>query len=207
MTVVPDAIRYAVFDVGNVLIAWNPRFLFQKLIAEPERLEWFMTNVWDNQWNLEMDRGRPFAEGIALLVAKHPEWAAEIRAYDERWDETAPYAIAANVALLAELKSHGVPRYAITNFSAEKFAVSLRRYPFLSTFEGAIVSAHERIVKPDPAIYKLLLDRYSLVAGEGVFIDDSEKNVHAAEAIGFKSVHVVPGIDVRAEVVRLGLLR
>jgi 2-haloacid dehalogenase len=203
---VPEPARYAVFDVGNVLIEWNPRFLFGKLIADPARLDWFMTHVWDDQLNLELDRGMPFAEGIALLVARHPAWAAEIRAYDERWDETAPREIAANVALLAELRSKRVPCYAITNFSTEKFAASRRRFPFLDTFDGLVVSAHERLVKPDPAIFRLFLERHGLAASEGVFIDDSERNIRAAEALEFRTVHVQPGVDVRAEIVRVGLI-
>ena len=206
MSGVPSPVGYAVFDVGNVLIEWNPRFLFRKLISDPARLDWFMGHVWDDAWNIEMDRGQPFAEGIALLIARHPEWEAEIRAYDERWDETAPNAIAANVALLEELRSNGIPRYAITNFSAEKFAASQRRFPFLDTFDGLVVSAHERLVKPDPAIFRLFLERYGLAASRGVFIDDSERNIRAAEALEFRTVHVQPGVDVRAEMVRSGLI-
>lgn len=198
--------RYAVFDVGNVLIEWNPRFLFEKLIADPGRLDWFMANVWDGELNLELDRGLPFAQGIARLVARHPDWEAEIRAYDERWDETAPRAIPEAVALLEELKSLGVPRYAITNFSREKFAATRLRFPFLDSFEGLVVSAHERLVKPDPAIFQLLLDRYGLAATDGVFIDDSARNVDAAARAGFHTVHVQPGVDVRATVQQFGLL-
>lgn len=198
--------RYAVFDVGNVLIEWSPRFLFEKLIADPERLDWFMANVWDGDLNLELDRGLPFAEGIARLVARHPKWEAEIRAYDTRWDETAPRAITANVALLDELRALGVPRYAITNFSREKFAATRVRFRFLDTFDGLVVSAHEKLVKPDPAIFHLLLDRYGLEPQEGIFIDDSARNVDAAARLGFHTVHVQPGVDVRQAVERLGLI-
>ena len=199
-------VRYAVFDVGNVLIEWNPRFLFEKLIADPERLDWFMANVWDDKWNLDLDRGMPFADGIALLIARYPDWADVIRAYDERWDETAPRTIAANVEVLDELAARGVPRYAITNYSTEKFAASRKRFPFLDTFDGLIVSAHEKLVKPDPAIFQLLLDRYRLVAAEGVFIDDNMKNISAAKALGFHTIHIRPDSDLRAALTRLGLL-
>lgn len=201
------SVRYAVFDVGNVLIGWNPRFLYSKLIADPERLEHFMAHVWDGAVNLEMDRGLPFAEGIAQLVARHPDWENEIRAFDERWDETVSGEIGSNVSVLSELQSRGVPCYSITNFSAEKYAASRKRFPFLDTFDGLIVSAHERLVKPDPAIYQRLLDRYGLTAVEGVFIDDSEMNVRAAEALGFHTVHVRPDTDLRAALATLGLLR
>lgn len=199
------SVRYAVFDVGNVLITWNPRFLYEKIIPEPKRLDWFMANVWDGALNLEMDRGLPFAEGIARLVARHPDWSREIRAFDERWDETVSGEIEANVAVLGELRSKGVSCYAITNFSAEKFEGARKRFPFLDSFDGLIVSAHERLVKPDPAIYRLLLDRYGLAAHEGVFIDDSETNVRAAEALGFHTVHIRPDTDLRAGLRALGL--
>ncbi len=201
------SVRYAVFDVGNVLIEWNLRFLYQKVIPDPERLAWFMTHVWDGALNLELDRGLPFADGIARLVARHPDWETEIRAFDERWDETAPRTIAANVKVLAELRATGVPRYSITNFSAEKFAQTRKRFPFLDTFDGLIVSADVRLVKPDAAIYQLLLDRHGLVANEGVFIDDSEPNIRAATLLGFHTVHVRPGTDLRAALQTLGLLR
>ena len=198
--------RYAVFDVGNVLIEWDPRFLYEKVISDPARLDYFMTNVWDSAVNLEMDRGLPFAEGIALLVARHPQWEAEIRAFDVRWEETIPREISANTRVLAELRTRRLPNFAITNFSSEKFALSRRRFPFLDGFDGLIVSAHEKLVKPDPAIFRLFLDRYGLEASEGVFIDDSEKNVRAAEALGFHVLHVGPGTDVREGLIRLGLL-
>ena len=152
-----------------------------------------------------MDRGLPFAEGIATLLARHPDWEKEIRAFDERWEETAPRAINSNVEVLAELRAKNVPRYSITNFSAEKFALTRKRFPFLDTFDGLIVSAQEKLVKPDPAIYRLLLSRYELSANEGVFIDDSLPNVRAAEALGFHAVHVRPDTDLRVALAALGL--
>lgn len=194
-----------VFDVGNVLIRWDPRLLYQDLIPEPERLDWFMQNVCTAAWNIEQDRGRSWEEAVALLVAEHPEWEREIRAYDERWHETVPGKIDDSVAVLEELKARGDKVYAITNFSREKWAESLIRFPFLQSFDGVIVSAHERLIKPDRAIFQVLLDRYGLAAGDCIFVDDSAKNIAAAQDIGMQTVHFVEPIDLRAALRERGL--
>lgn len=185
----------AVFDVGNVLIRWDPRFLYREVFAgDEERMEWFLDNVCTHDWNLEMDRGVPYAEQVTSLIARHPEWASQIRAFDERWHEMVPHAIEENVALLETLLSRE-PVYAITNFSREKWAEARERFPVLQRFEGVVVSAHERLVKPDPAIYEVLLERYRLPAGECVFIDDSPANVEGARAVGMRAIHCPIGFD------------
>ena len=194
-----------VFDVGNVLLRWDPRRVYRELIPEPERLDWFMHNVCTAAWNLEQDRGRSWEEAVATLVAQHPDWEREIRAYDERWHDSIPHTIADSVAVLEELKGQGEKVYAITNFSREKWAESLLRFPFLQSFDGAIVSAHERLVKPDPAIFHVLLERYGLAAEDCIFVDDSEKNVVAARGVGMQAVHFVEPIDLRSELRTLGL--
>lgn len=196
--------RKVVFDVGNVLLRWNPFHLYRDLIPNDEKRGWFLQNVCTSAWNLEQDRGRPWPEAVALLVAEHPEWEAEIRAYDERWHETVPSTIEDSVAALAELKAKGEAVYAITNFSREKWAECLIRFPFLQSFDGVIVSAHERLLKPDPAIYNVLLERYGLDAGECIFVDDSARNVEAARSVGMQAVHFVEPIDLRAQLRDLG---
>ncbi|MCU4181800.1 HAD family hydrolase [Bosea sp. BH3] len=194
-----------VFDVGNVLLRWDPRRVYRELIPEPERLDWFMQNVCTAAWNIEQDRGRSWEEAVSVLVAQHPEWEREIRAFDERWHESIPESIEGSVAVLEELKGRGEKVYAITNFSREKWAECLIRFPFLQSFDGAVVSAHERVIKPDPAIYEVLLGRYGLAAGDCVFIDDSAKNVAAARGVGMQAVHFVEPIDLRAELRGLGV--
>jgi 2-haloacid dehalogenase len=193
-----------VFDVGNVLLRWDPRLLFRKLIPEEDRLHWFMQNVCTAAWNIEQDRGRSWEEAVAVLVASHPEWEVEIRAADARWHETIPGVIEDSVAVLEELKARGEKVYAITNFSREKWAECLIRFPFLQCFDGAVVSAHERLIKPDPAIFHTLLERYELEAGNCIFIDDSAHNIEAARGVGMKAVHFVEPIDLRAELRALG---
>jgi 2-haloacid dehalogenase len=200
----PKAQPVIVFDVGNVLIRWDPRLLYRDLIPDDGKRDWFMANVCTAAWNIEQDRGRSWEEAVALLIEAHPEWEREIRAYDERWHETVPSVIEDSVAILAELKAKGEPVYAITNFSREKWAECLIRFPFLRSFDGVVVSAHERLIKPDPAIYRVLLERYGLEAGDCIFIDDSEKNVDAARAVGMRAVHFVEPIDLRARLRALG---
>lgn len=187
-----------VFDVGNVLLRWDPTLVYRELIPEADKRDWFMRNVCTGAWNIEQDRGRSWEEGVALLVASHPEWEREIRAYDERWHESVPGVIEDSVAVLADLKARGEAVYAITNFSREKWAECLIRFPFLQSFDGVVVSAHERLIKPDPAIFQVLFDRYGLTGCDCIFVDDSAKNIAAAEQAGMKTVHFVEPIDLRA---------
>ncbi|UZF92088.1 HAD family hydrolase [Bosea sp. NBC_00550] len=194
-----------VFDVGNVLLRWDARLIYRALIPDPERLDWFMQNVCTMAWNIEQDRGRSWEEAVASLVAEHPEWEREIKAYDERWHDSIPEVITGSVAVLEELKARGDSVYAITNFSREKWAECLIRFPFLQSFDGVVVSAHEQLLKPDPAIYEVLFGRYGLNAGDCIFVDDSEKNIVAARDVGMQAVHFVEPIDLRSELRGLGV--
>ena len=201
----PATLPTVVFDVGNVLIRWDPLLVYREMIPDDEKRAWFMQNVCTAAWNLEQDRGRSWEEAVALLVASHPEWESQIRAYDERWHEAVPGVIEDSVAVLAELKARGEKVYAITNFSREKWAECLIRFPFLQSFDGVVVSAHERVIKPDPEIYQILFQRYGLVAGDCIFIDDSAKNIDTARKVGMKAVHFVEPIDLRLELRKLGV--
>ena len=181
-------ITTVVFDVGNVLIRWDPLRLYSRLFPDPAKRDWFLATICTEGWNREMDRGKAFAEGIAELVALHPEWETEIRAWDEHWHEMVPGEIPGTVAILERLRARGIPDYAITNFSREKFAVAQRRFPFLQGFRDTIVSAHERLLKPDPAIYRVLIDRNDLDPAACLFVDDSAKNVEGARSVGMAAV-------------------
>jgi 2-haloacid dehalogenase len=194
-----------IFDVGNVLLDWNPRHLFRKMFDDHERMEWFLANICSPAWNIEQDRGRTFAEGVALLLARHPEWEREIRAFDERWEETVGGEIAGSIALLRQLKGK-VALYAITNFSREKFALSHARYAFLREFEGVVVSGHEGLLKPDAAIYQVFLERYGRDASRCLFVDDSQRNVDGALAIGMHAVLFRDAAGLAADLARFGLL-
>jgi 2-haloacid dehalogenase len=194
-----------VFDVGNVLLRWDPRHLYRKLFDDQARMEWFLSTICTPAWNIEQDRGRDWDEAVALLVERHPDHEIPIRAFHERWHETVSGVFEENVALLQHLRAAKVPSYCITNFSGQKFIEARKRYPFLDGFDGVIVSGDERVLKPDPAIYTLLLERYGLDGRDCVFIDDSKANVEGARAVGMHGIHYVEPMDLAAELRRLGL--
>jgi len=180
--------KAVVFDLGGVLIDWDPRHLYRKLLADDAAVEEFLATICTPGWNAELDRGRPFAEGVAELVERHPEHAAAIAAYHERWPEMLGGEIPGTVEILAELRAAGVPLYALTNWSAETFLLSRDRFEFLDWFDGLVVSGEERVIKPDPRIFRLLLDRFGLDPGATFFVDDSEANVAAARELGLDAV-------------------
>lgn len=194
----------AVFDVGNVLIHWNQRNLYRKLFTDEAAMEAFLATVCTDDWNLERDKGATFKDGVAELVAKFPDKADLIRAFDERWQEMVTGPIEGSVAILRELKAAGEPVYAITNFSAEKFAETLERFDFFGLFDGILVSATERMVKPDPRLYRLLESRYGLSLPDTVFIDDSAKNIAGAEAVGMQAIHFTDAAILRTKLRSLG---
>jgi 2-haloacid dehalogenase len=200
------ATKAVVFDLGGVLIEWDPRHLYRKLLADEAAVEEFLATVCTPEWNAELDRGRPFAEGVAELVERHPEHAAAIAAYHERWPEMVAGDIPGTVEVLAELRAAGVPLYALTNWSAETFAITRGRFEFLEWFDGLLVSGEERVTKPDPAIFQLLLDRFGLDPTATVFVDDSAANVAAARRLGFDAIRFTGHEELRRELVARRLL-
>lgn len=182
-----DRASTPVFDIGGVLLDWDPRHLYRKIFSDVDEMEWFLSNVCDPAWNLSIDAGRTFDEAVAERTAAFPEWAKEIAAFRDRWLEMVASPIHGTVDLLQRLKMAG-PVYAITNFGAESFEWSIRDYPFLNTFDGLVVSGQVRLIKPDPAIYHRLLSDCDLRAGDCLFIDDRPENVDAARQIGMHAV-------------------
>lgn len=180
------AIDTVIFDLGNVLIAWEPRRLYRQLIDDEAQMEWFLREVCSSAWNEQQDAGRPWSEATALLRDQFPQHAELIDAYHLRWEETLVGPIEETVALLAALKARGVRLLALTNWSQETFPVARQRYPFLQWFEGIVVSGEEGLIKPDPRIYQRLLDRYAVDPARALYIDDSARNVAAAEALGMQ---------------------
>ena len=158
-------------------------------------MEDFLATVVDSEWNAQQDAGRPFAEAVADASARHPRHATLIEAFHSRWEEMLAGPIDGSVTLLDGLRRHGVPLYALTNWSRETFPIARARFDFLDWFQGIVVSGEERIAKPDPAIFHRLTERYGLAASATLFIDDSEKNVDAARRLGFQAHHFrSPGI-------------
>ena len=199
-------VKAVVFDLGGVLIDWDPRYLYRKLLDDEATVEEFLATVCTPEWNAEQDRGRPFAEGVAELVERHPVHAAAITAYHERWPEMLGGAVGGTVEVLAELRTAGVPVYALTNWSAETFGIARERFEFLEWFDGVLVSGEERMIKPDPAIFRLLLDRFGLDPGATFYIDDSPANVAAADRIGFDAVRFTSPAQLRRDLEARGLL-
>ncbi len=199
-------IRAVVFDVGHVLYGWDIRALYARLIADPVRLDWFLTNVVTPQWHFQHDAGRPWRETTAELAAEFPGEADLIAAYGPRWLETITGPVPGMLELVAELDDAGVPLYAITNFSAEFWAMFRPTAPIFDRFRDIVVSGAERLTKPDPAIYALALKRFGLAAGEGLFIDDRADNVTAGEAAGFPGHVFRDAVTLRTTLVVSGLL-
>lgn len=199
-------VKAVVFDLGGVLIDWDPRYLYRKLLDDEAAVEAFLATVCTPEWNAEQDRGRPFAEGVAELVERHPVQAAAITAYHERWPEMLGGAVGGTVEVLAELRAAGVPVYALTNWSAETFGIARERFEFLEWFDGVLVSGEERMIKPDPAIFRLLLDRFGLDPGATFYIDDSPANVAAADRLGLDAVRFTSPAQLRRDLEARGLL-
>ncbi|MGH8869991.1 MAG: HAD family hydrolase [Actinomycetes bacterium] len=195
-----------VFDIGNVLLTWDPRRLYRRLLPDEEAVEHFLTTVCTLEWNSAQDAGRPWAEGVATLVAEHPEHRDLIEAYDTRWEDMVGGPIEGSVAVLDELRTAGVPVFAITNFSVEKFSVTRSRFDFLGWFGDIVLSGEEGVVKPDPEIFRRALARFAVKAEEAVFVDDTPVNVEAAAALGMTGLHFTDPAGMRRAFVRLGLL-
>jgi len=199
-------VRAVLFDLGGVLVDWNPRHLYRRLFTDEVAMERFLATVCTQAWNEEQDAGRAFCEGVELLLARHPQHADEIRAYDTRWGDMLKGAIEESVAILGALRALGVPIFALTNWSAEKFPLTRERFAFLEWFDGILVSGEERLKKPDPRIYRLAVQRFGLEPTETLYIDDAEANVTAAALLGFKTHRFVEAPALRSLLVACGLL-
>lgn len=197
--------RAIVFDLGGVVVDWNPRNLYRRLIDDPREVERFLDEIGFHEWNLEQDRGRSFEEGVRVLSSRFPHRAQLIRAYHERWDESISGPIPGTLEIIEELRAAGYPLHALTNWSAEKFGAALERFPFRAWFGTVVVSGEEGVCKPEPALFEILLERVGRRAEECVFIDDALVNVRAAAALGFQAIHFVSPVELRRELGRLGI--
>ncbi len=197
-----------IFDLGGVLIDWNPRYLYRKLFHDDTAMEQFLADVCTPEWNLTLDAGRPFAEAVAELGAQHPHERERIEAYHQRWLEMVAGPIEPTVRILEELDMRGVPLWALTNWSAETFALVRfdRTYSFLDRFREIFVSGDLRMIKPDPAIFRHTVEAIGVSAANCLFIDDSAKNVAAAAAGGLLTHHFTAPGRLRIDLQRLGLL-
>lgn len=200
------AVRGVVFDVGNVLFSWDPRFLYKRLIDDDRALDAFLRDVVTHEWHFQHDAGRPFAETQAELSALHPEHAELIAAWGPRFSDSVGPALPGMLDLVEDLAARDVPLFAITNFSGEFWPPFRDTQPVFRHFRDIVVSGDEKLVKPGRAIYDLALARFGMPAEELIFIDDRAENVAGAEAAGMRGHHFRDAATLRAELSKLGLL-
>jgi 2-haloacid dehalogenase len=200
-------INAIVFDLGGVLIDWNPEYLYNKIFSSDEERRWFLSTVCTGDWNEQQDEGRSLQEGTEHLVRQFPAHEASIRAYYGRWKEMLGGPIHETVEIFRQLKFHtDLKLYALTNWSAETFPVALELFEFLHWFDGRLVSGEEKIRKPFPEIYRLLIDRFGIEPQKAIYIDDNIRNVLPARELGFIGIHFRTPALLKEELKGLGVL-
>jgi 2-haloacid dehalogenase len=198
--------RAVVFDLGGVLLDWNPRYLYRKLFDDEQEMERFLSEVCTMEWHHAHDLGIPPEQTVPPLVQAHPEYAEHIRAWPRRSEEMLAGPIDESVEILRALKEAGVPLYALTNMETWTYPGRRDRYPFLRWFDGTVVSGFEGVAKPDPRVFRLLLERFGLAPETTMFIDDSPRNVAAARAVGMQAIEFESPEALRRRLSEAGLL-
>ncbi len=198
-------IRHIVFDIGRVLIHYDPELPYLRLIEDDRRRKWFLENVCTSAWNVEQDRGRSWTDAEALLIERHPEHAELIRAFRANWHEMVPHAYARSVSIMQNLIDRGHDVTMLTNFAADTFAEARTRFPFLRRPRGVTVSGEVRLIKPDRAIYELHAERFELAPTATLFIDDSPRNVDGARAAGWRGLHFTGPEHLANDLAQLGI--
>lgn len=197
-----------VFDLGAVLIDWNPRYLYRKIFKTEAEIDWFLENICTHEWNEKQDAGRSFEEATNELLAIHPEHETAIRAWYGRWKETISGPMDETVNIFRELKASGRYKfYALTNWSAETFPWALQQFEFLQWFDGIVVSGIEKTRKPFPEFFQILFNRYKINPTNALFIDDSLRNIEGGRALGLSGIHFSSPGQLRAELQRRNLIR
>jgi 2-haloacid dehalogenase len=198
-------ISAVVFDIGGVLLEWDPRHVYREVFDDEAEMERFLAEVCSREWHEDNDRGVRYAESCAALAARFPDYATQIHLWGERTEDMIAGPIDGTVAVLDELLQAGVPCYGLTNMEAETYPLRYERFGFLRALVGIVVSSEEGVIKPDPEIFRRLFDRFGLVPAETVFVDDAERNVAAARSLGMAAVLFRSPEQLREELVALGL--
>ena len=200
-------INTVVFDLGGVLIDWNPDYVFKKIFSSEEERQWFYKNICTSEWNEEQDAGRPLKEGTDLLIKQFPEQEKNIRAFYDRWEEMLGGPIHGTLEVFRELKEKPAYKtYALTNWSAETFPVALSRYDFLHWFNGRVVSGEEKTRKPFIDIYEILIKRFEIDPSSAIYTDDNIRNLHPAKELGFTTIHFLSPAQFREDLQKLKVL-
>jgi 2-haloacid dehalogenase len=202
----PSSIQAIVFDFGGVLLDWNPRHVYRRFFDDPQQIDAFLAEIGFAEWNSQQDGGRPFAEGVRELSSRFPQHARLIRAYHEYWEDSVSGPIPGSVDILRELKTAGYPVYGLSNWSAETFPLAYRKYDVFQLLDGYIISGDVGLVKPDPRIFQLVVQKFGVPAHSCLLIDDSAQNIETATTAGFQTVLFRSPEDLRAELRHLGVL-
>jgi 2-haloacid dehalogenase len=198
-------INTIIFDFGGVLVDWNPRYLYRQEFEDEATMEYFLSHIGWEEWNLQQDKGRSLSEGTKLLQHQFPEYHSKIQLFYEQWEQMLKGDIPENVALLEQLKGK-YRLYGLTNWSAETFPKALQRFSFFTIFDGIVVSGQEKLIKPDEQIFRLLMDRYQINPETSLFIDDNIHNIDAAITLGFSTIHIQEKTDLKDELYLKGIL-
>jgi len=200
-------IKAIIFDYGNVLLEWNPRYVYQRYFPnDPEGMEDFLKEIDFMEWNARRDRGRTFAEGVAALSKQFPHHAHLIQAYHDHWVDSIGEAYWETVDIMHQLKERGFPIYGLSNWSAETFPYAREKYNFFELFDDMVISGAVGFAKPEPEIFQILLDKIGRPAEECLFIDDSLRNIQQANTMGFQTIHFVSPSQLKDVLVQKGLL-
>lgn len=201
-----NSIQHVVFDVGNVLLHYEPDRPFRDLIPDPQERAWFLANVCSPDWNLEQDRGRSWPEAEAELISEFPNWVDHIRAFRQRWIEMVPHSYDAQVAIMTGLIENGADVTLLTNFNQDTFEEARAKYDFLDAPRGATVSGTVRCLKPEREIYDLHVDSFDLDPASTIFIDDSAANVAGAIASGWQAVQFIDSAGLERDLNSYGVI-
>ena len=200
-------IETIIFDLGGVLVDWNPKYVYNEVFeGDTEKVDWFLNNICTSDWNIQQDAGKLMSVATEELVAKYPECEDWIRLFYDRWEDMLKGDIPETVAILKNLKASNKYRiYALTNWSAETFHIALERFDFLQLFEGILVSGAEKMIKPNKDIYELCLNRFNINPQKAIFIDDNEANVLGAESVGLKAIRFTSAAQLKTDLEKLSL--
>ncbi len=195
-----------IFDFGGVLLDWNPHNLYRRYFNNPHEIDQFLSEINFPEWNLQQDKGRPFSQGVAELSAKFPKYSQLIHAYSENWGESIVGPITGTIGILKSLKNAGYAIYGLSNWSSETFPIAYEKYDFFKLFDGIIISGEVKLVKPDPAIFEIMLKMINHPAAECLLIDDSAPNIATAEMLGFTAIHFKSPEQLELELQKLKIL-
>lgn len=206
-----QTLDWVVFDLGAVLIDWNPRYVYRRFSSDENRIDFFLKEIATGEWNSRMDAGELFQSAIDERVTEFPEWKEWLQAWRDHWPTMLHNSIPESVTVFGEVVDRRRQGFlkgvlALSNWEANTFKIAQARFPFLNDFDGRLISGEERMIKPDPRFFRLLMERYGVVPEKALFIDDVAKNIEAANKLGFQTHHFTDPANLRPRLIELGVL-